>query len=209
MRLGLIADIHADLRALEGALARPRRARGRPDPLRRATWSATAPARCRRGPAPRPGDPLRPGQPRPLGPGAAPGARACAAGSRPCCATTPGNSSTPCPPSDRRELGRPGAGGPPRLARQRHRVRHAVQADAGVGRALLGPERRPRPDPRPYPHPDDRPRAARDDHQPRLGPGRPGRPDLVQLRRGRDRRTSRCGSSTSGPAARSAATRST
>ena len=40
---------------------RPRLPRGRPDPLRRRPGRLRGPARCRRGPAPRPGDPLRPG----------------------------------------------------------------------------------------------------------------------------------------------------
>ena len=47
--------------------------------------------------------------------------------------------------------------------------------------------RRRHPGPGALAHPHDRPRPAGHDHQPRLGPGRAGRPDVVQLRRGRAR----------------------
>ena len=206
MRLGLIADIHGDLRALEAALRRLEELGvdqvlccRRPGRL----WQRP---RRRRGPDPELGDPLRPGQPRPLGPRAAAALR---------------SAGMEAGRAARRDLGVPGRcpracgsimpvandRGPPRLARQRHRYVTAYkpmpasveqfwdQSDAG-------------PDPGPYPHPDDRTRSPRDGHQPRLGPRRAGLQTSYTFAV-LDTVTARSGFTRYGPAGRSAVTPST
>ena len=189
MRLGLIADIHADIRALEKALLGLEAHGVDQIPLGPGTWSAS-------GTSPMPSValirdramPLHPRQPRPLGHRAASNARDCGAGKRLTCVTTPWTSWAACRPAAGLNVKLWGSSScttdsPPAILSTYSPTSHCLRRSSNSGTRTTQEFSYSAA----HRIPSGSTGAPRHDHQPRLGLERAGSPDLLQLRHRRSR----------------------